>query len=506
MTARENRNLWIALGAVIVSVVLLAFVIESLIANSHSETLTEQAAPVFNVTGYGATPNDGGSDQVAIQNAINAACPVRGSVYIPTGRWRVISLKLCDGITVYGDGAGQTILEAQDNAMRETQWPQLWDHVFVGRNAQDAGYTRDVTIYDLSIDGRWQWQHNGNGTGALPAMGGSPMQFLISASGAIGWHVYNFEGYNAYGDCLYVGEQAGREVIAESNHFHDFHCHDVLRNGVSITAGRNNLFERFRVENNQQGLNPQNALYRQNRAEAERLFRAAEFDLEPSGLRQVASYNIIRDGVIRAPFEHALGLTRPNVQIRGNRFERITFELCARHCIAIFVDDAEENVFINMSFPENVGLAPVSILRGDRNCVLNSTFRSSGGPSVTLNGRDAGNPAVDNVIANNLWLANEEIQVVQSEPVLLLGNTGSVSINGPRTTLTALPDYCQVEASPPATSTVIPSVPPATATVTPTVTPSVIPTALPSATLVPGSYFFDGQNWWLLAAATEVPR
>lgn len=95
-----------------------------------------------NVKEYGARGDSVTNDTAALNTALNAACAVSDDVYIPAGIYLVDSLDRLTGcgITVYGDGAGRSILK-----LRSVLAPAIWR--FTG------GAGKALTIQDLALDG-----------------------------------------------------------------------------------------------------------------------------------------------------------------------------------------------------------------------------------------------------------------------------------------------------------------------------------------------------------------
>ena len=96
-------------------------------------------AATINITSYGATPNDGTDDTVAIQNAINAASP-GDTVYIPNGTFNVTNvINAKSNVNIQGQSQSGAILK------------------FTGGSARSAiilcNGKSNITISALTIDG-----------------------------------------------------------------------------------------------------------------------------------------------------------------------------------------------------------------------------------------------------------------------------------------------------------------------------------------------------------------
>ena len=108
---------------------------------------------VVNVVDTGATPNDATDDTAAIQAAIDRA----GSIYIPTGVYRinpVVGLRVRTGTQIAGDGRTNSILQAMPGGgttadliayRRGSIFHRAFDP------AQRNAYVTDVRISDLAI-------------------------------------------------------------------------------------------------------------------------------------------------------------------------------------------------------------------------------------------------------------------------------------------------------------------------------------------------------------------
>lgn len=64
--------------------------------------------PVADVRAFGAKPNDGGDDTVAIQAALASGAK---TVRIPAGTWKITALTIPDNVSLEGEGAGATVLD-----------------------------------------------------------------------------------------------------------------------------------------------------------------------------------------------------------------------------------------------------------------------------------------------------------------------------------------------------------------------------------------------------------
>ena len=118
---------------------------KGLSTNDYTNTEKDNLLKAFSnrrksILDYGAIPNDGLSDHLAIQSAINA----NSEVYIPEGVFLVgASLNIPSNRKIYGDGAG-SVLKANN------------DGVWVFKVYSTFGAISNVIISDLKIDGGGQ--------------------------------------------------------------------------------------------------------------------------------------------------------------------------------------------------------------------------------------------------------------------------------------------------------------------------------------------------------------
>lgn len=78
--------------------------------NPLTAPLTDKGSQVFNVKAYGATGDGMTNDTAAIQTAIDAAAPQKGTVFLPAGTYLVNSpLTITSGVTFIGVGDGSII-------------------------------------------------------------------------------------------------------------------------------------------------------------------------------------------------------------------------------------------------------------------------------------------------------------------------------------------------------------------------------------------------------------
>jgi Pectate lyase superfamily protein len=98
---------------------------------------TPSVAAVFDVTTYGAIPNDSVDDSAAIQRAIDNA-PDNSTIYFPRGTYLVADVKINNrnGLTLSGDGSTLTILK------RSGSYPKIFESI---------GST-DILVTKLGLD------------------------------------------------------------------------------------------------------------------------------------------------------------------------------------------------------------------------------------------------------------------------------------------------------------------------------------------------------------------
>lgn len=125
-----------------------------------------QISPLFDVTTYGANPNDTGDDSGAIQAALKAAALVAkdnapAQVYFPPGRYYVKSTNVIhvpNNITLMGSATGESILiksqpHNSTNDFMFTTQPQVdwssWEYLSIAR-PDDTSYDDPFSQDDLS--------------------------------------------------------------------------------------------------------------------------------------------------------------------------------------------------------------------------------------------------------------------------------------------------------------------------------------------------------------------
>ncbi|ROS78612.1 cellulose binding domain-containing protein [Cellulomonas sp. PhB143] len=109
------------------------------------------AAPdgFLDVTGFGATPDDGTDDTAAVQAAVDAATEAGTGVWVPEGRFTLSARVRVHAVTVRGAGPWYSVLEGTDGKG--------------GIYAQGSG----VTVADLMIDGDVDHRDDGHTDAAL---------------------------------------------------------------------------------------------------------------------------------------------------------------------------------------------------------------------------------------------------------------------------------------------------------------------------------------------------
>lgn len=436
--------------------------------------VSAQQSNVFNVLNYGARPNDSGEDTTGIQAAINAACPTRGSVYIPAGRYRSGSLQLCNGITVYGDPNYATVIEAKDNLMTMANGRVNPDYSLIApRDMRQLTVSiTNVTIRDLKLLGRSaaQW-------GGRPTPVGSTLSHGIVLAGTDNWLIERVWMEDFDGDGLYIGRADGTANIAENNIIRNCVIRRNIRSGVSITHGRNNLIQGCTIEENQQGTIPGHPKYSP-------AYSAGELNLEPNlGLtQQIAENNIIEGNIIRnGPF-HGLTFSRPGSSLRGNIIRNNRFVDIKGYQLVAWVSGASGVLIEGNTFESTSGgrvRAHLTIYAADNICIRNNRF--TGGMSntyaVVLNTDAYRNAFVGNSFnlaggsgdGQGIFLSNTTRDTYWFQNTLT-----NASLQNRSNVINSAPSGCQVSGTvpPPATATPLPPTPtplPPTATPQPLV-------------------------------------
>ena len=94
------------------------------------------ALPIFNVTAYGAVPDDGESDTEAIKAAIDAAASNGGIVFFPPGQFDILTAgEPLESIRVYGDnvilrGSGAEGAEHGGTTIKQQNSPNAYEQMF----------------------------------------------------------------------------------------------------------------------------------------------------------------------------------------------------------------------------------------------------------------------------------------------------------------------------------------------------------------------------------------
>ncbi|VGO13650.1 Arylsulfatase [Pontiella desulfatans] len=110
-------------------------------------------ADVFDITMYGATPDDGTNDTVGIQAALDAADALAGvdEVYLPPGDYWVDTLKIGNDTIFRGDGSSVTRLQANDYRPNGSN---------ILKNKSKQSGNENITIRQVCFDGRRSSQTN----------------------------------------------------------------------------------------------------------------------------------------------------------------------------------------------------------------------------------------------------------------------------------------------------------------------------------------------------------
>ncbi|MCQ6559136.1 glycosyl hydrolase family 28-related protein [Paenibacillus mendelii] len=138
-------------GFALFAAVLVAYLIgnPSIPSNrSYADTITEGSIPVLNVKDYGAVGNGVNDDTSAIQQAINDALTIKGTVFLPSGDYKVTSQLTVAGsgfITILG--AGGSTMQSNINATLTT------GNVFEVTSAYLVKF-KDIAINNYGSTGR----------------------------------------------------------------------------------------------------------------------------------------------------------------------------------------------------------------------------------------------------------------------------------------------------------------------------------------------------------------
>jgi hypothetical protein len=166
----------------------------------------------FDITSYGAVANDSGDDSSAIQQAIDAADASAGTVYIPSGTYKVNTTLVINGTcSVTGDGMNGSILSLTANTN------------LIHFSASSAG--QRLTISDLTLitaqsgAGTALWIEYPSNAPATTGLLAERLQIKDSGSSAI-WangirltHAKN----STIRNCLIAGHQTGDHTVAGGN-------------------------------------------------------------------------------------------------------------------------------------------------------------------------------------------------------------------------------------------------------------------------------------------------
>lgn len=117
---------------------------------TYEGTILDTGGAVFNVRSstFGALGNGVADDTAAIQAAVNAAAPGRGTVLIPPGTYIVTSITLAAGITIEGYGATLKRPPNQGKWLRTLDAPQTGPGSFSSDSDSPL-----LTVRGLTIDG-----------------------------------------------------------------------------------------------------------------------------------------------------------------------------------------------------------------------------------------------------------------------------------------------------------------------------------------------------------------
>lgn len=427
--------------------------------------LTAQTVEPLSVLSFGATPDDNTEDTVSIQNALDAGCAQGRPVFAPAGVYRVGALKVCDNLIFYGASEYGTILSSVQT-MFSGQAPnsQLYNHMLTPRNAANHDYvTRNVVLRDLKLLGNSAIQFEGQPSRVS--------QHGVGLIGAQGWLIERVWAEDFDGDGFYLGRSDGGLPPAFENQLVDCVARRNMRNGISITAGRDNLVRGCLVELNQRGQNEQQA----GSKYAPSQYRAGDVDLEPNNPNQRVTGNLFIDNIIRNSYWDCVVLTRPNTTISENVFSGNQIYGCARLSVATFASSANGNYFEDNIITAG-GSSVFSFVNGDNNCIRRNVVTGSlaAGQVFVLN-------AADNEAAQgNAFVAND-IRQVAGSPYFVLERLrgqnyafGNLGVSLPL--VTEEPSFCAADGNAVPGASVPPTQPPPTP-VPPTQSP---PTPVPA--------------------------
>lgn len=215
----------------------------------------ETALPAVNVKAGGAKGDGVTDDTAAIQAAIDAL-PAGGTLYFPTGVYRVRNLALKSHMTVCGDGFGSVI--------------QLLDGL-TGTNYQNCltvNDVTDVTIRSLKLDGRRATQTS-TGTAQDQRLNGIHVKGASDVRIENVW-LYNNGYHGIHGiSCERVSV---RGCLSTDNGFRPIHfhtgCADILiadnaakNNGLGVSGGSGNLYDGIFVFDIQRCVIANNTVY-----------------------------------------------------------------------------------------------------------------------------------------------------------------------------------------------------------------------------------------------------
>ena len=144
-------------------------------------------APVglsYNVKAYGAQGDGSNDDTVAIQTAIDAAQLVHGSVFLPTGLYKITAALVIDEpITFYGDGiaAHYGSIDAAESRIIGVEIPTLSPYLYGSVLLQTTAATNAIEInvmgesvnlrnFGIRFSDAIRFQNTGHGIYALPPL------------------------------------------------------------------------------------------------------------------------------------------------------------------------------------------------------------------------------------------------------------------------------------------------------------------------------------------------
>lgn len=194
---------------------------------------------VFNIKDYGAVGNGTTNDTAALQDAIDAAEAVGGTVFIPAGTYKVVLPQITTGgITVEGDGWKSLLLLADSTLEPDGETIGLWvngaDNVII-RNLAVNGNFENVAKSGTYATGSPLWDNIVATYGAQ-----SPKNYMYGGSGTV-----DMETYLQYSGCIRVSNATN--VLVEGCYVYNTKSSGILIDSNTVDGTREVMIRNNRV-------------------------------------------------------------------------------------------------------------------------------------------------------------------------------------------------------------------------------------------------------------------